>query len=200
MAVFRVMVPPDQNMNIAYPIANDAHDALARMKAGTAGVAAREKEAETLSGARVAFVTQSIGPLYETQDEALKVYGGLIGEVCQLTARIKAPAGRKTKGMAPEFKDGERWPKRPAPIATVWQLSVSYWKIISDTRAATTSEKLTDQARHLRKTAKGQTLTPEELLALTQSPLVAAKPQKALDFGLFDFIPPDNPGIVIADE
>ena len=187
-------------MNTAYPIANDPHDALARMKAGTANLAAREKEAETLSGTRVAFVTQSIGPLYETQDEALKVYGSLIGEVCRLTARIKEPARRKTKGMEPEFRDGERWPKRTAPVTTVWQLSVSYWKIITDSRAATISEKLTDQARHLRKTVKGQTLTPEELLALSQSPLVAAKPQKALDFGLFDFIPPDNPGIVIADE
>lgn len=187
-------------MNIAYPIANDAHDALARMKAGTAAIATREKEAETLSGARVAFVTQSIGPLYETQDEALKVYGGVLGEGCRLTARIKEQARRKTKSMTPEFRDGERWPKRTAPVATVWQLSVSYWKIITDSHAATTSEKLTDQARHLRKTVKGQTLTPEELLALSQSPLVAAKPQKALDFGLFDFIPPDNPGIVIADE
>ena len=187
-------------MNIVFPIAHDGHDALARLRAGTAAVSAREKEAETLSGARVAFVTQSIGPLYDSQDEAVAVYGSVLGEACKLTARIKAQRPGKRKASELAFQEGERWPKRTAPTETVWQLSVSYWKIISDTRAATTSEKLTEQARHLRKKSKGGTLKPEDLLALAQSPLIAARPQKALDFGLFDFIPPDNPGIVIADE
>ena len=187
-------------MNTAFPIANDAHEALARLRGGTAATAVREKDAETLSGARVAFVTQSIGPLYDNQDDAIAAYGSALGEACKLTARIKAPLPRKGKTLEPIFSDGERWPKRSAPIATVWQLSVSYWKIITDTRAATTTEKLTDQARHLRKKSKGGELKPEDLLALAQSPLIAARPQKALDFGLFDFIPPDNPGIVIADE
>ena len=54
--------------------------------------------------------------------------------------------------------------------------------------------------RGLRKKAKNGELTPEEMLSLMHSPLTAPRPQKALDFGLFDFIPPDNPGIVIADE
>lgn len=56
------------------------------------------------------------------------------------------------------------------------------------------------QARHLRKKATGRDLTPEEIAALSQGPLMAARPQKALDFGLFDFPLPENPAIIIADE
>jgi len=187
-------------MNAAFPIATDAHDALARMKTGTASRAVREKEAESLAGAHVAFVTQSVGPLYETKEDALAAFGGVATDpCCKLVPRVKAPARNGRKPVQPAFRDGERWPRATAPIETVWQLSVSYWKIISDVRA-TALDVSGHDARNLRKKAKKEPLSPEEVKALTEAPLISPRPQKALDFGLFDFIPPDNPGIVIADE
>jgi hypothetical protein len=162
---------------------------------------AREKEAESAAGERVDFVTQSIGPLYDGEDEARKVYASVLDDsrVCILTCRAKSPPPTKRAAMEPVLENGVRWPKAPAPVESVWQLAISYWKPMPVARAAK-GEAPKGQARRLRKNAKGQELTREQILALMDTPMTAARPQKALDFGLFDFIPPDNPGIVIADE
>lgn len=185
----------------AYPVALDGHAALAQLRKGEGARAVREKEAEGSAGGRVAFVTESIGPLFATQEEARKAYADVLDDsrVCLLTCRIKAPAAGKRTAAQPVFEEGVRWPKMPAPPASLWQLSVSYWKPLPALRTAR-GDAPAGQARSLRKTVRGQDLTPEEILALTETPMSAARPQKALDFGLFDFVPPDNPGIVIADE
>lgn len=184
-----------------YPIAQDGHDALAQLRAGTAQHAAREKEAETLAGHRVAFVSQSLGPLYESLDEAKAAFKGLAEDeqVCKFVCRLKTTTGARRKTEQPVFEDGVRWPKAAAPRPSVWQLSVSYWKILASTRP-TPAAPGSEPARKLRKTAKGQALTPEQLRALIETPMTAMRPQKSLDFGLFDFIPPDQPDIIIADE
>ncbi len=106
---------------------------------------------------------------------------------------------RGAKAMTPVFRDGERWPKMARPAEPVWQLSVSYWRMLGAT-AGRNAAVAGDQARRLRKSSRGGELTPEELQGLADTPLVPTRPQKQLDYGLFDFIPPDNPGIVIADE
>jgi len=184
----------------AYPIARDGHDALVQLRAGTGRRAMREREAENLANVRVAFVTESIGPVYERREDAVEAYGGLVeDEACALACRLKSPLPRGSRAVAPVFCDGERWPKMARPAEPVWQLSVSYWKTLA-AAAAKPGAAPGDQARKLRKSAKGSELTPEEVQGLADSPLVATRPQKHLDYGLFDFIPPDNPGIVIADE
>jgi len=66
--------------------------------------------------------------------------------------------------------------------------------------ASSTNKPPIGQRRHQRKKTTGRDLTPEEIAALSQGPLTAARPQKALDFGLFDFPLPENPAIIIADE
>lgn len=198
----------------AYPIARDGHDALAQLRAGSAKRAAREREAQMLSATRVAFVSENIGPVYERREDALDTYAGLVEDdrpgrlftpapedaVCALLCRLKSPPPRAKKPIQPVFRDGERWPRSAKPMEAVWQLSVSYWKVLAADTPARAGNAPGDQARRLRKSSKGSELTPEEILSLTQTPLTAARPQKALDFGLFDFIPPDQPGIVIADE
>ncbi len=187
---------------VHYPIASEAYEALALLKAGKASRAAREKEAENLAGQRVAFVTQSLGPVFETREQGLEAYAGLIGDdrVCQLVCRIKdAPRGRSRPTQA-TFTDGKRWPEASKPAVSVWQLSLSFWKTLPALSAKPVSTEVKGQPRILRKNAAGEALTPEEILALSQSPLLAARPQKALDFGLFDFPLPENPGIIIADE
>lgn len=187
---------------LAYPIAPDGHDALAQLRTGTARCVAREKEAEALAGHRVAFVSQSLGPLYDSQEEALAAYKGLVEDdgVCKLLCRLKPAGAASRKPEQPVFEDGVRWPKVTAPRLGVWQLSVSYWKIMPAAQPARTAASGDGPARKLRKTARGQDLTPEQIRALTETPMTAFRPQKSLDFGLFDFIPPDQPGIVIADE
>ena len=199
---------------IAYPIASDAHDALIRLKAGEGLRAVREKEAELVAKARVAFVTQTVGPVYETRDEALNAHAGLVEDdrkgrifmpadsdrFCLLTCRIRDQKRAKSKPMQPVFAEGQRWPAKREPVASVWQLSLSYWKIMTVAQAKAAGIPPIGQARHLRKKATGRDLTPEEIAALSQGPLLAARPQKALDFGLFDFPLPENPAIIIADE
>ncbi len=184
-----------------YPVAADGHAALAALRAGDKRRAAREREAEIAAGEAVAFVTESIGPLYATEAEAQQAYVGVLTDhgVCILTCRIAEPPAKRYKPTQPVYEDGVRWPKVDQSRRTVWQISISYWKILPASRTASAAAP-NGQARKLRKTARGYDLTPEEILALTETPMAASRPQKALDFGLFDFIPPDNPGIVIADE
>ncbi len=197
----------------AYPIARDGHDALIQLRTGAVKRAMRERDAEALVGGRVAFVSETVGPVYERREEALDAYAGLIEDdragrlftpapedlVCVLACRLKAPLGRGSKALAPVFRDGERWPKMARPAEPVWQLSVSYWKMLG-AAAGKAGAASNDQARKLRKSARGGELTPEEVQGLADTPLVPMRPQKQLDYGLFDFIPPDNPDIVIADE
>ncbi len=185
-----------------YPIASDGHAALESLRNGEARRAAREREAEVLAGGAVAFVTQSLGPLFDSEAEAKKVYAAVLDDsrVCTLTCRIAAPPPRKHRPTQPVFADGVRWPKAGTKTPAIWQLSVSYWKCLPPPRQANGDAAPGQQARTLRRSRKAYELTPEQILALTETPLQPARPQKALDFGLFDFIPPDNPGIVIADE
>ena len=197
----------------AYPIARDGHDALIQMRTGAARRAARERDAETAAGGRVAFVSETVGPVYERREDALDAYAGLIEDdragklftpaaqdvVCILACRLKSPLPRGSRALTPVFRDGERWPKMARPAEPVWQLSVSYWKVLG-AGAVKSGTANGDQARKLRKSARGGELTPGEVQGLADTPLVPLRPQKQLDYGLFDFIPPDNPGIVIADE
>lgn len=185
-----------------YPVASDGHAALEALRSGDTVRAAREREAEVVAGGTVAFVTQSLGPLFDTEAEARKAYAGILDDsrVCTLTCRIAAPPPRKHKPTTPVFQDGVRWPTAVAKTPAIWQLSISYWKRLPPPRQTSADLAPGGQARTLRRSRKAYELTPEQILALTETPLQPARPQKALDFGLFDFIPPDDPGIVIADE
>ena len=186
-------------MSISYPIALSAHDAFARLRTRDLPRAVREREAEALAGGRVAFVSEGVGPLFEREADALDAGKGLGGDgACKLVCRLKDAPRKTRKPVEPVFRDGERWPKAKAPQAMVWQWSVSYWKIMAEARKAAGTAP-SKPARALRKKG-GETLTPEEVLALTETPLTAFRPQKGLDFGLFDFPLPENPGIIIADE
>lgn len=198
----------------AYPIAKDAHLALSQLREGKGARAGRQGEAEKVIQGRVAFVTQTLGPVYERREDALDAYAGLIEDdrkghvfvplpedrVCRLLSRVPEDIRAQKAPLAPSFSDGRRWPE-PARVAkAAWQLSIDYWKILDSDATRSEPGAAKGQARHLRRKPEAKDLTPEELLALSQNPLTAARPQKALDFGLFDFIPPDQPGIVMADE
>lgn len=183
---------------IAYPVAHDALEVL--HKAEDLPRATREREASALSGKTVAFVSEQIEPGFATEDEARAAYPSVLAEgtgkiVCTFARR------HKPKPSKPVMKDGRRWAEPKTLPEVRWKLSLSYWKIVTRTRTVETPSVTPHvQARAVRKKALGVALTPEEVQALAHAPLMAYRPQKALDHGLFEIVLPENPEIIIADE
>ncbi|MDC7676911.1 hypothetical protein [Asticcacaulis machinosus] len=203
--------------SVRYPIALHGIDVLNSWASKGFARAARESEAMAESGKSVQFVSEVLGPQFETEAAALDYYSAQYPQLLEDArpgsrftpdaadnfARLmcRAEPVKSAKRTTPAMTGGQRWPTPAKPAKSVWQLSVSYWKIIPK-RVAKPAASLEPyvQARAVRKKALGQALTPEEVQALAANPLMSYRPQKALDIGLFEFIPPDNPSIIIADE
>jgi hypothetical protein len=188
---------------VAYPIAPNAEAALAR----PLGQAAREREAMRLVGEAVAFVTESVGPAFTTREAALDAFAGKLDDersgrtfavspedrFCQLRELAAAPPRRRAaKPMQPVYRDGRRWPAPPAPLQTVWRLSISYWRIGAAEAAGTLATTMTKRGR--------AGADPATLRRLAAEPLRPVKPQQPLDIGLFEFRPPEAPHIIMPDD
>ena len=107
---------------ILYPVAANAEAALARPK----GRAAREREARTLAGGPVRFVTEPTGPGFASREAALDAYAGRLDDTrpgrsvqiapedryCSLAERIEGAA--TPEPVQPVFAGGRRWPKKAA--------------------------------------------------------------------------------------
>jgi hypothetical protein len=193
---------------ILYPVAANAEAALARPQ----GRAAREREAQSLAGAPVRFVTEPTGPGFASREAALDAYAGRLDDArpghgvivaaedryCTLASRVEhAPTGKA--GLAPvepAFEGGRRWPKTAAARRpTVFRLMISYWKL-GEAQTETPEE----QARAMRRRAEAAALDATQLRALAQQPLRPFKPQQPLDAGLFEMPAPEAPHILIPDE
>jgi hypothetical protein len=180
---------------VLYPIAANAESALS----APLGKAAREREARDVAGRDVEFISEEVGPAFETAQAAEAAFaevleGGFV-RLREVVARVK---GRTpvVATVQPVFAGGRRWPKAQAPVArTVWRLSISYWRVVDPARFAEL-----EQARRARKTLTGEQLTAEALRALARQPLQPVKPQQPLDVGLFEYRLPESPDIVIPDE
>lgn len=180
---------------VLYPVAYNAEAALSR----PVGRAARAGEAQAVAHTTVRFAQEMVGPAFDTRDQALAAFKGRIEEdgagaiapedrYCLLREVVDAPPPPPGKGalpLKPVYRDGRRWPTPRARPSTVWRLSISYWRIAPEAVAETplTAAEL-----------------PAALRERLERPLRGAKPQKALDIGLFEFVPPDAPHIIIADE
>jgi hypothetical protein len=188
---------------ILYPVATNAERALA----DPVGRAARQSEAQALARGEVRFVTEAAGPAFASYEEAAKAFAGRIDEgrgavqpqdrYCSLReVAAEPPRRRRARGRQskPVFRDGRRWSPPPEARATVWRLSVSYWRIVADEELAAL-----EQARAVRRKA-AEGLDPATLQAMAGQPLKAIKPQQPLDIGLFEQRLPENPDIVIPDE
>jgi len=180
---------------ILYPVAANAEAALS----APAGKAARESDARGVAGRDVEFMSEEVGPAFETAEAAEAAFaealeGGAV-RVREVVAKVKG----RTPVIAPVqpvYAGGRRWPKAGKPIArTVWRLSISYWRIVDPARFAEL-----EQARRARKTVAGEGLSVEALRALARQPLQPVKPQQPLDVGLFEYRLPESPDIVIPDE
>jgi hypothetical protein len=192
---------------VAYPIAQTAEAALAR----PIGRAARESQAVMMVGEAVAFVTEPVGPAFATREAALDAYAGRLDDerpgrgvsvqpedrFCQLrelAATPPRPGKRTAKALQPVYRDGRRWPAPLAPPATVWRLSISYWRIGAAVPAA-----MTPPEPPLRR-GRAVAADPAALRRLAAEPLRPLKPQQPLDIGLFEFRPPEAPHIIMPDE
>ena len=197
-------------MSILYPVAENAEAALHAPK----GFAARERDAGAMAGAEVVFVTEAVGPAFESEEAALDAFAGRLEDTrpgrvvilppeakwCVLRPVVPEGAPRRRKPMKPVMKGGRRWPAPdPAAPAARWRLSVSYWRIAGADVAADAALAL-EAARKLRRDSSGEGLGAGALRALAQQPLRAVRPQQPLDIGLFERRLPENPGIVVPDE
>lgn len=191
---------------ILYPVAANAEAALARPK----GRAAREREARTLAGGPVRFVTEPTGPGFASREAALDAYAGRLddgrpGRIVQIAAEDRyCSLAERVEGVAtpgpvePVFARGRRWPKTAAVRgATVFRLMVSYWRLAD---AEAEAETLAEQARAMRRRAEAAALDATQLRALARQPLRPVKPQQPLDAGLFEMPAPEAPHILIPDE
>jgi len=190
---------------IQYPVARTAEEALARPLAR----AARAREAGELATAAVRFVTEDVGPAFETREAALDAYPGrldderpgrpaIAGEDRYCVLREVAVGGAAPAPREPTFAKGRRWPKSPGRRqATRFRLSVSYWQVVAAEAEAATPA---DQARALRRRGEAAQLDARELRALAQQPLRPVRPQQPLDIGLFENPAPEAPHILIPDD
>ncbi|MBS0410158.1 MAG: hypothetical protein JSR86_09610 [Proteobacteria bacterium] len=193
---------------ILYPVAPDAETAL-NAPLGRAG---RERDAVGLAGgAAVRFVSEAVGPAFDTREAALDAHAGRVEDdrpgrqaslpaedrFCQLREVVRGAEGRwpALTPLTPAFEDGRRWPAPSAQprLPTAWRLSVSYWRVQTAREAA-------EQARLARKAAGGAERRGEDLRALAAEPLRPVRPQQPLDIGLFEVRPPEAPDTLIPDE
>jgi hypothetical protein len=190
-------------MSVLYPVAPNAEAALN----APLGRAAREREAGVVAGAEVRFVTEDVGPLFETREAALAAYGRFVDAAlapeeryCALGERL-APVRGRTPTIAPVkpvFRDGRRWPEPMGSLPRmVWRLSVSYWKLKAEEAEAQPEP---EQARKARRDPAAEALDARQLRAMARQPLQPVKPQQPLDIGLFEVRAPENQGLVLPDE
>jgi hypothetical protein len=191
---------------VAYPIAPNADVALAR----PLGRAARQSQASAFAGETVSFVTEPVGPAFVTREAALDAYVGRLDDerpgrtlsiqpedrYCQLRELAQTPPRRKrtAREVQPVYRDGHRWPAPPAPPATIWRLSISYWRLGAATQPVLAPP------QPLPRPGRVAAADPDTLRRLASAPLRPIKPQQPLDIGLFEFRPPEAPHIIMPDE
>ena len=192
---------------VRYPIAANAAAALN----APLGRAARASDAAVLAGGAVEFVSETAGPSFASREAALDAFRGRIDDerpgrtatvqpedrFCELRELAEQAPRRpgKSHPPAPIYRDGQRWAPPPPRPATIWRLSVSYWKLA--TGAAPILE--TPEVVAARKRA-ALPHDPQALRDRLGQPLRPVKPQQPLDVGLFEFRPPDAPHIIMPDE
>src|SRR5205085_1234581 len=117
--------PISSAMTVLYPVAATAEAALQ----APLGRAARAREAETLAGAEVRFVTEAAGPAFDSREAALDAFAGRFDDerpgrlasvapenrFCALREVLAPVKGRapQPKPVEPAFAQGRRWPEPP---------------------------------------------------------------------------------------
>jgi hypothetical protein len=185
---------------IRYPVAASAEEALSSPRR-----AAREREAVQAADGPVRFVSEDVGPPFATREAALDAYPGRFDDERpgkpqpaaedRFCALVERAAKTAPEPVEPSFADGRRWPTPAKPPATVFRVSVSYWRI-----GPAEATPPPDQARALRRRVESVGLSAAELRALANQPLRPVRPQQPLDAGWFERPAPEAPHILIPDD
>ncbi len=173
---------------VLYPIAPNAEAALAAPR----GRAARERDAERVAGEAVRFEREFTGPVFKTEEAGLNAYAGRLDDFRPEHRLMVQPEDRFCE-LKPIAERGR------IPFTgkhTAWRLAVGYWRLAS----GVDERREMEQARKLRRNPKADVYDNKDLTALSEQPLQAYVPQKALDIGLFETRLPENPDIIVADE
>lgn len=183
-------------MAILYPVAKSAEAALE----APLGRAAREREAKAAAGADVVFVSEAVGPEFETREEAQAWVERIASQAPEerylMVREMLAPVrGRPARAepVEPVNRDGRRWPKPGKPPKTFWRVSISYWRVVDPAPQLA-------PARKARRDPAAGALGREALDQLARQPLKPVAPQQPLDIGLFEVRAPEDPGRVLPDE
>ena len=98
-------------MSVLYPVAPNAEAALH----GPVGYAARMRNAEALAGGVVAFVTETVGPAFETEAAALDAYIGRLDDERPAHRSQVAPEARWC-ALRPVALPGAKARKAATPV------------------------------------------------------------------------------------
>jgi hypothetical protein len=132
--------------------------------------AEREREARDAAGGAVTFVSEAVGPGFVSEDAARTAYAALAPGEWRSFRPVSE--AKPAPPRKPVNRDGRRWPA-PKPDG---------------------------HARRLRRDPASEALDARALRALTHQPLRAARPQQALDIGLFEVRMPEDPARTMPDE
>lgn len=188
---------------VRYPIAASAEAALS----SPLGYAERESEAVRRAGKAVAFVSQDMGPEFDSREAALEAWRDQLSDLSpeELWRKVRetvAPVFGRMPGpkqLVPTYEAGKRWPAPPPKPKTVWRLNITFWRPIVVQAEAPVVE-IGPQARKVRRDPDAEQLDGASLRALAQQPLRPQRLQKGLDIGLFEVRSPEDPTRLIADE
>jgi len=188
---------------VRYPIAVSAEAALS----SPLGHAERQSEAARLAGKAVAFISQDMGPEFDSREAAQEAWRDQLSDLApedlwRTVRETVAPVSGRMPGpkqLTPIFEAGKRWPAPPPKPKTVWRLNITFWQPIV-AQADGPAEQTGPQARKLRRDPEAEQLDGASLRALAQQPLRPQRLQKGLDIGLFEVRAPEDPTRLIADE
>lgn len=186
-------------VGLFYPVSASADAAMADLNLNVLRCAARENEARHIAGRDVIFKSEFVGDPFSERDEAFARLDALIGWGVPSSALAVIPLSERRRRRRPPASSlapiDRRWPA-PTTMPTVrFRISLSFWCCATPTNDAVGVRGKSKRGRRPRKI-----VDPLDLLRRAQSPLGPAVPQLALDIGLFEFRPADQPGITIADE
>jgi len=192
---------------VRYPIAANATAALN----APLGRAARASDAAVLAGGPVVFATEASGPSFPSREAALDAFSGRLDDerpghgpsvqpedrFCELRELAEQAPRRPGKSLPPPpiYRDGQRWAAPLPRPATVWRLSVSYWKLAEAAAPILESPEVTAARKRA-----ALPHDPQSLRDRLGQPLRALKPQQPLDVGLFEYRLPEAPHIIVPDE